>query len=93
MPSACGFACEVCVFSVKKMCPIDHCVAGTNPKAKEKLERFKAVTKQNCFVLECAIKNKVAHCGQCEKFPCDIHYKQQILSNKMLDLIKAMTAK
>ena len=44
MPSACGIACEVCGIREKGFCPHDGCVAGTDPKAPEKLEIFKAAT-------------------------------------------------
>jgi len=43
-----------------------------------------------CTVLECAIKNKVDYCLRCEEFPCDVHYRQQIYSNKLLDIVKGM---
>ena len=91
MPSACGLACEVCGFPEKKLCPIDRCVAGTDPKAPEKLEKFKAAMGHPCFILECAINKKVDHCFKCDDFPCEIHYnKQKIYSKQLLDMIKGM---
>ncbi len=95
MPGACGLACEVCGFREKGLCLVDGgCVAGTDPKAPEKLEKFKAAAGHPCYVLECAIKNEIDHCFRCEKFPCNIHYHQQeIYSKKLLDMIKEMLGK
>jgi len=94
MPSACGIACEVCGLREKGFCLVgDGCVAGTDPKAPEKLERFKAAGFP-CLILECAIKNNVDHCLRCDKFPCDVHYQQGgPFSKQVLDMIKDMLAK
>ena len=94
MPSACGIACEVCVFPEKGLCLVgDGCVAGTDPKASEKLEKFKAAAGHPCYILECAIKNKVDYCFRCDEFPCEVHYQQEIYSKKLLDIIKGMLEK
>ena len=93
MPSACGLACEVCRFPEKRLCPIDRCVPGTDSKAIDKLEKFKAKTGNPCLILECAIKNKIDHCFRCNEFPCGIHYRQEIYSKKLLDMIKDMLGK
>ncbi len=90
MPSACGLACEVCLFPEKGLCPINRCVSGTDPIAPEKLEKFKAAVGHPCLILECAINKKVDHCFRCDEFPCEIHYKQEIFSKKLLDMIKDM---
>jgi hypothetical protein len=94
MPSACGLACEVCGLREKGFCLVgDGCVAGTDPKAPEKLERFKAAGFP-CLILECAIKNNVDHCLRCDKFPCEVHYQQGgPFSKKVLDMIKGVLAK
>jgi len=94
MPAACGLACEVCVFPEKKMCLVgNRCVAGTDPRALEKLEKFKAAMGHPCLILECAIKNNVDYCFRCEKFPCEIHYQADLYSHKLLDLIKGILQK
>ncbi len=94
MPSACGIACEVCGLREKGLCPVgDGCVAGTDPKAPEKLERFKAAMGHPCLILECAIKDKVDHCTRCDKFPCEVHYQQELFSKNLLDFIKGMLGK
>jgi len=62
MPAACGLACEVCRFPAKGLCPIGRCVPGTDPKAPEKLEKFKTAMGHHCFILECAINKKVDYC-------------------------------
>jgi len=72
------------------LCPADGCVAGTDPKAPEKLERLKVATGHPCLILECAIKNDVDYCSRCDKFPCDIHYQQEIFSRKILDMVKGI---
>jgi hypothetical protein len=69
------------------------CAAGTDPKAREKLEKFKAVMGQPCLILECAIKKNQGYCLSCAEFPCDVHYKQELYSKKTLDLIKAIREK
>ncbi len=46
-----------------------------------------------CFILECAVKNRVDHCTRCEQFPCEVHYKQELFSHKLLDMIKGMLGK
>ena len=93
MPSACGLACEVCSFPERRLCPIDRCVPGTDPKASEKLEKFKAAMGHPCNILECAIKNNIDHCFRCDKFPCEIHYSQEIYGKKLLDMINDMLGK
>ncbi len=95
MPSACGLACEVCGLREKGLCPVggDGCVPGTDPKAPEKLEKFKALMGRPCFILECAIKNNVDHCTRCDKFPCEVHYQQGIFNTKLLDTIKGILGK
>ncbi|MFH1486731.1 MAG: hypothetical protein ABIH46_11730 [Chloroflexota bacterium] len=93
MPSACGLACEVCGFPDKGLCPIDRCVPGTDPKAPVKLERFKATMGHPCSILECAIKSNVDHCTRCGKFPCEVHYQQELYSKKLLDMLKGMLTK
>jgi len=69
MPATCGLACEVCGFPDRKLCPIDRCVPGTDPKAPEKLERFTQAMGHPCAVLECAIKNKVDIVSGAISFP------------------------
>jgi len=94
MPGACGLGCEVCGFPEKGLCPIGRCVSGTDPKALEKLEKFKTAMGHPCFILECAINKKVDYCFRCDEFPCEIHYnKQQIYSKQLLDMIKGMLGK
>ena len=90
MPAACGLACEICGFPEKKLCPINRCVAGTVPEAPAKLEQFTSVMGHPCAILECAINKGVDHCFRCDSFPCDIHYQQQLYSDKLLDMIKGM---
>jgi len=94
MPGVCGLACEICGFQDKGLCPLgDGCVAGTDPKAPEKQEKFKAAKGNPCFILECAIKNNVGYCFRCDKFPCEVHYQQELFSKKLLDMIKGMKSK
>lgn len=93
MPATCGLACEVCGFPDKGLCPIDRCVPGIDAKALEKLERFTKVMGHPCSILDSAIKNNVDHCFGCDKFPCEIHYQQQIYGQKLLDMIKGMLQK
>jgi len=93
MPSACGLACEVCGLREKRFCPCDGCVPGTDRTAPEKLEKFKAATGNPCLILEGAIKRRVDHCTRCDEFPCEVHYQQQIYSNKLLDMVKGMLGK
>ncbi|TRZ49799.1 MAG: DUF3795 domain-containing protein [Dehalococcoidia bacterium] len=88
MPAACGIACEVCGLLVKGVCPIGGCVAGTDERAPEKLEKVKEVIGTPCPVLECAIKNKVDYCLKCEGFPCEIHYHEFPYGKKFLDVMK-----
>jgi len=45
-----------------------------------------------CSILECAIKKNVDHCFRCDEFPCEVHYRQEIFSKKLLDMIKGMLA-
>lgn len=95
MPSACGLACEVCGIRERVGCPLgDGCVSGTDPKAPEKAERFKAAIGRSCFILECAIKNKVDHCTRCDQFPCDVHYEQGgPYSKQLLDMLGSILGK
>ena len=79
---ACGMACEVCIFGVKKVCT--GCLPGTDETAHAKLDEFKK-DGFYCPALECAIKNKVAHCLSCDKIPCDVLYQGEIpYSQKLL---------
>ena len=93
MPGACGLACEVCGALAGGGCIMEGCVAGTDQKAPEKLEKFKAVTGRPCLILECAINKKVDHCLRCDEFPCQVHYQQELYSKKTLDMIKAIKEK
>jgi hypothetical protein len=93
MPAACGLACEVCGALLSGGCILGGCVAGTDPKAPEKLEKFKAATGQTCLILECAINKNQGYCLSCAEFPCDVHYKQELYSKKTLDMIKAIREK
>ncbi|MCK4391906.1 hypothetical protein KAX17_03280 [Candidatus Bipolaricaulota bacterium] len=93
MPSACGLACEVCGFLEKGLCPIGGRIPGTDPKAPEKLEKFKEAMGHPCMTLECAIGKQVDHCRRGDDFPCEVHYKQEIHSHKLLDMIKGMLGK
>jgi len=69
-------------------------VPGTDPRAPEKLEKFKAAMGRPCFILECAIKNKVDHCTRCDQFPCEVHYQQGWpFSQQLLDILKGMLGK
>ena len=93
MPAACGLACEVCGFLEMGFCTLDGCVAGTDPSAPQKLEKFKAKRGHPCFILECAIKNNKDYYLRCNEFPCEVHYEQELFSKKVLDMIKAMKEK
>ncbi len=94
MPSACGLACEVCGLRERGFCPlVDGCVPGTDPKAPEKAEKFKAIMGQPCYMLECAIKKNVDHCTRCSEFPCEVHYEHGLFTTKLLDTIKLILGK
>lgn len=93
MPAACGLACEVCGALAAGGCHMGGCVAGTDPKAPEKLEKFKAAYGQPCLILECAINKQQGYCLSCAEFPCDVHYKQELFSKKSLDMIKGLKEK
>ena len=94
MPGACGIACEVCGLREKVICSTDGCVAGTDPKAPEKLERKKTALGHPCLILECAINKKVDYCLRCDEFPCEVHYKQGMpYSKQTLDLFKVFLGK
>jgi hypothetical protein len=69
------------------LCPLDGCVAGTHPKALEKLEKRKQLG-YPCLLLECAVNNKVDYCLRCDKFPCNLHYQEELYSKKTLDGFK-----
>jgi hypothetical protein len=95
MPSACGLACEVCGIKERVGCPLgDGCVPGTDPRALEKAEMFKAATGHPCSILECAAKKGVDYCTRCEEFPCDVHYQQGgPFSQQLLDMLKGILAR
>ena len=84
---ACGIACEYCPLLAKGKCEMGGCVAGTDEKAPEKLEKLKAAGK-TCEVLECAINKRVDYCLRCKEFPCDIHYRQNPYCEVLLDYVK-----
>jgi len=65
----------------------------TDPKAPEKLEKFKEAIGHPRMILECAIGKQVDHCTRCDDFPCEVHYKQEIYSHKLLNMIKGMLGK
>ena len=57
----------------------------------EKAEKFKATMGHTCFILECAIKNKVDHCTRCDQFPREVHYQQGgPFSQQPLDMLKGI---
>jgi hypothetical protein len=85
MTGACGINCDVC--GAKEMC--GGCLPGTDPKAPERAEKIRKMMGAPCPVLECAIKNQVAYCLGCEKFPCETHYKAMMpYSKNLLDIFK-----
>jgi len=55
--------------------------------------KFKEAMGHPCMILECAIGKQVNHCTRCYDFPCEVHYKQEIHSHKLLDMIKGMLGK
>jgi hypothetical protein len=65
-------------------------MAGTDPRAPEKLEQVKKVMGGPCPMLECAIKNKMDYCLRCPSFPCDTAYLEIPYSKKTLDAIKGL---
>jgi len=72
----------------------DGCVPGTDPRAPEKVEMFKAAMGHPCMILECATKKGVDYCTRCEGFPCDVHYQQGgPFSQQLLDMLKGILAK
>jgi hypothetical protein len=86
MPAACGLACEVCGNLEK----CGGCMAGTDPRAPQRLEQVKQAMGAPCPMLECAIKNKVDYCLRCPSFPCEVAYQEIPYSKKTLDIIKGM---
>lgn len=89
MTGACGINCDVC--GMLKVC--GGCVAGTDPKAQERLDKVKQMLGMPCPVLECAMKNKVDYCLSCSKFPCDLMYQVEMpYSKKLLDIFKKFKA-
>jgi hypothetical protein len=93
MPGACGLACEVCGSQDEGFCPIGGCVPGTDPQAPDKAEKLKVALGEPCMILECAIQKGADHCFRCDEFPCDVHYKQEVFSHKLLDTIKGIRKK
>ncbi len=84
LPGACGVACDVC--KLKDKC--GGCVSGTDPDAPKVLKRLKQMGNA-CPVLKCAIENRIEYCLNCEQFPCNIHYENEIpYSRKALDIFK-----
>jgi hypothetical protein len=77
-------ACEVCGFI--EAC--GGCMAGTDPKVPERLEKLKQMMGAPCAVSECAMNNKIDYCLRCDKFPCEVHYQGLPYSKKLLDIFK-----
>lgn len=91
MPAVCGLACEVCLFKDHGQCLCggsDGCVAGTDPRAKEKLQEFNDKLGFPCQVLNCAIWKGVDYCFRCNEFPCTTH-KGYIYNESFLAWVKA----
>ena len=94
MPGARGIAREVCGIRERGFCPFNGCVPGTGPKAMEKLQKFKAAMGHSCSTLACAIKNEVDYYTRCDRFRCDVHYKQGgPYSKQTLDMLKGVLGK
>jgi hypothetical protein len=67
--AACGVSCDVCGLYVKRIC--GTCVAGTDEKARKKLDAQMKLLNKQCPILACAVERKVAYClKDCEDFPC-----------------------
>ena len=76
MPAVCGLACEICPRLEKGIClcgGVGGCMAGTDPRAPDKLEGFAAKIGYSCPILKCAIEKGVDYCFRCEEFPCETH--------------------
>jgi len=70
MPTgACGVNCDVCGLYVKGVC--GTCAAGTDERAKKKLDEQMEVINMHCPILACAVERKVGYClRDCNEFPC-----------------------
>ena len=67
--AACGISCDVCGLYVKRIC--STCVAGTDERARKKLDAQMQAIKMHCPILACAVERKVGYClKDCEEFPC-----------------------
>lgn len=67
--AACGISCDVCGLYVKGIC--GSCAAGTDERARKKLDEQFEVINMNCPILACAVERKVGYClRDCEEFPC-----------------------
>ncbi len=67
--AACGISCDVCGLYVKGIC--STCVAGTDERARRKLDVQMQAMKAHCPILACAVERKVGYClKDCEEFPC-----------------------
>lgn len=67
---ACGMCCDVCGLCIKEICTT--CAAGTDERAKKKLDIQMEKIRMHCPVLACAVERKVGYClKDCNEFPCD----------------------
>jgi hypothetical protein len=68
---ACGMSCDVCALNIKGIC--GTCVAGTDERARKKLDAQMQLVNEQCSILACAVDRKVGYClKDCEEFPCAI---------------------
>ena len=89
MPGACGMACEVCKYKNEELFenPCGGCVAGTDSKAPQRLQRLRS-SGVTCEVFECAVEKKVDYCLSCEAFPCEVHERGFPYDNELLNTYK-----
>ena len=67
--AACGISCDVCGLYVMRVC--GTCVAGTDERARKKLDAQMQAIKMYCPILACAVERKVGYClKDCAEFPC-----------------------
>ncbi|MBA7563913.1 hypothetical protein ES708_05574 [subsurface metagenome] len=88
---ACGMACEICIFYTNRVCR--GCLPGTDEAAPTVVQEFRQEG-FTCPTLECAIKNKVAHCLSCDRVPCEVLYQGEMpYSNKLLDCLARLRSR
>lgn len=78
----CGILCEACPLFRRREDRCPGCVIYNEKARREGSEP--------CPLYNCAKDKRVGMCFYCDEFPCDLHYKCGVFSERILNMWKSL---